>query len=150
MRVRRALALDEVPLARMRAALWPESSIEEHRAELREILRGRVLGALPLIVLVAEEDRLVGFAEVGLRSHADGCDPSRPVGFLEGWYVRPEIRGQGVGKMLIRASEEWAREQGCSEMASDTWAGNLDSVAVHQSIGFVIVDRCVHFRKPLI
>jgi len=37
---------------------------------------------------------LVGFLEVGLRSHADGCDPAQPVGYVEGWFVAPDHRGQ--------------------------------------------------------
>jgi hypothetical protein len=29
--------------------------------------------------------------EVGLRSHAEGCDAVRPCGFLEGWHAGPGI-----------------------------------------------------------
>lgn len=39
--------------------------------------------------------------EVGLRSHADGCDTRQPVGFLGGWYVEPTHRGNGVGRALM-------------------------------------------------
>ena len=50
---------------------------------------------LPLLVFVAEADgKVVGFIEVGLRSHADGCDARRPLGFIEGWYVEPQQRGR--------------------------------------------------------
>jgi aminoglycoside 6'-N-acetyltransferase I len=63
-------------------ALWPQSSAEEHARELTQILEGNAPVTLPLVILVAEAgDRtLAGFLEADLRSHADGCDPSRPVG----------------------------------------------------------------------
>jgi aminoglycoside 6'-N-acetyltransferase I len=59
--------------------------MEEHRKEFESVLRLHVYGTLPITILVSQEgDALTGFIEVGLRSHADGCDPARPVGFLEG------------------------------------------------------------------
>jgi aminoglycoside 6'-N-acetyltransferase I len=105
---------------------------------------------LPLRVFVAEADgKVVGFIEVGLRSHADGCDGRRPVGFIEGWYVEPEQRGVGVGRALMQAAEEWARAQGCRELAFDTWIDHEPSQRAHEALGFEVVDRCVNFRKAL-
>jgi len=45
----------------------------------------------------------VGFVEVSLRPYAEGCD-TRPVGYLEGGYVAPEWRGQGIGRALVEAA----------------------------------------------
>lgn len=106
---------------------------------------------MPLVVLVAENTHgaLVGFLEVGLRSHADGCDPSHPVGFLEGWFVTESYRRKGIGATLLAAAEDWARRHGCVEMASDTWVEQRVSQRVHEALGFKVVDRCVHYRKPL-
>ena len=81
----------------MHQDLWPGSSVEEHIRELTRLLAGKAPGAFPTAVLVAQEPqgRIVGFVEVGVRSHADGCDPSRPVGYLEGWYVAPAAWPEG-------------------------------------------------------
>lgn len=104
----------------------------------------------PYVVLVAEIDQtIVGFADVTLRSYADGCDPRRPVGYLEGWYVIESQRGRGIGAALLRAAEDWARAQGCMEMASDTWIDNEGSQRAHEALGFEVVDRCVNYRKAL-
>jgi aminoglycoside 6'-N-acetyltransferase I len=73
-----------------------------------------------------------------------------PVGFVEGWYVAADRRAQGVGRALMAAAEAWAREQGCREMASDTWLDNEPSQHAHEALGFEVVDRCVHFKKPLV
>ncbi len=148
--IRPAQPSDYSQLARMRAALWPDSSAEEHARELLPILEGTASFPLPLINFVAEvSDRLVGFLEVDLRSHADGCDSTRPVGFIEGWYVDPAWRGQGLGRKLLSAAEQWARSHGCREMASDTWIDNELSQRVHEAAGYTVVDRCIHYRKAL-
>ena len=107
---------------------------------------------MPEAVLVAETagatPALVGFAEVSRRAYAEGCETS-PVGFLEGWYVVPERRRQGIGRALVAAAEAWARGLGCREFASDAVAENTVSAAAHRALGFeeVAVIRC--FRKDL-
>ena len=155
--VRLARRADRTELAAMRAALWPDSSVEDHLREIDEALRTGVSGALPAAILVSVDNAsldnngaLTGFLEAGLRSHADGCDPARPVGYVEGWFVREEFRNSGVGRDLMRAAEEWARSHGCREMASDALIDNIGSQRAHEALGFEVVDRCVHFRKPLI
>jgi aminoglycoside 6'-N-acetyltransferase I len=92
---------------------------------------------------------IIGFIEVGLRSHAQGCDGRRPVGFIEGWGVDATYRGRGVGKRLMDAAEDWARGQGCTELASDTWQKTPSSQRAHLALGFEEVDRVVNYRKPL-
>jgi aminoglycoside 6'-N-acetyltransferase I len=115
------------------------------------MLVAKTLAGFPCEVLVAEarDGKLAGFAEVGMRSFADGCDPRRPVGYLEGWYVAEAWRGQGAGRALVEAAEAWARAQGCVEMASDTWIDNELSQRAHEALGYEEVDRCVNYRKRL-
>lgn len=149
--VRLAQPSDHDALLRFRKALWPQASAEEHAQELALILEGKAPVTMPLIILVAElGDRvLAGFLEVDLRSHADGCNPARPVGYIEGWYVDEKHRQQGVARKLLQAAEDWARSQGCVEIASDTWIDNEVSQRVHEALGYEVVDRCVHYRKTL-
>jgi aminoglycoside 6'-N-acetyltransferase I len=149
--VRLAQGTDVPELAQMRALLWPDGSVEEHRKELSSAFSGEAASTLPTATFVAvgESGALIGFLEAGLRSHADGCDTARPVGFVEGWFVHQAFRGQGVGETLMRAAEDWARSQGCREMASDALLDNETSIQAHQALGFEIVDRCVHFRKSI-
>lgn len=149
--IRIALPADRARLAQLRHALWPESSREDHARELESILAGKAPGILPATIFVAEARAkdLIGFLEAGLRSHADGCDEYRPVGYLEGWYVAETHRRQGVGAALLRAAEDWARKQGCTEMASDTQLDNLGSQYAHEALGFQVAERSVLYRKPL-
>jgi aminoglycoside 6'-N-acetyltransferase I len=134
----------------MASALWPREPVRGHRVHMRAILIGAPPSTLPLTLFVAERHRaIVGFLEVGLRSHADGCDARRPVGYVEGWFVAPDHRGQDVGRALMNAAEEWAVAQGCTELASDTWLDNEPSRRAHEALGFEIVDRCINFKKAL-
>jgi len=142
---------DEDELAELRARLWPEGTFKEHRSEVQLFIQSGMNGTLPGAVLVAVDanKRLAGFIEVGLRSHADGCDTARPVGFVEGWFVREQMRGLGIGKQLMEAAEEWSRAQNCREIASDALVENMASRQAHNALGFEVVDLCVHFRKQL-
>ncbi|HSR68291.1 MAG TPA: aminoglycoside 6'-N-acetyltransferase [Acidobacteriota bacterium] len=134
---------------RMRCALWPEGAEAEHREEIERFFAGD-FPRHPWVVLVSQDGsgRLTGFAELSLRPHAEGCSTS-PVAYLEGWYVRPERRRQGVGRALIAAAESWARSQGCSEFASDAYPDNHVSASAHQSLGFTDVGLVRCFRKAL-
>ena len=151
LKVRQARHCDRDELARMRLLLWPDGSFEEHLTELDAALNNRVSGNLPATILVSHNENgvLLGFIEVGLRSRADGCDPARPVGFVEGWFVHEAFRNRGVGRELMRAAQEWARAQGCVEMASDALIENERSQRAPEALGFEVVDRCVHFRRKL-
>jgi aminoglycoside 6'-N-acetyltransferase I len=63
--------------------------------------------------------------------------------------VRDAFRSRGIGRDLMLAAEEWARSQGCLEIASDTWIDCVGSQRAHEALGFEVVDRCVNYRKPL-
>lgn len=151
LRIRQADPKDLADIAAMCHRLWPDTSTDEHASNIMPLLEGKTPSHLPNVILVAEQPggRCIGFVDVGLRSHADGCNPSRPVGYIEGWYVVPEYRRKGVGARLVAAAEDWARTQGCTEIASDTWIDNAPSQIAHQALGFEVVDRCVHYRKNL-
>ena len=131
----------------MRDALWP-SSPGEHAGLIDLYFAGTLQE--PLEVLLAFDDDLhpLGFIELSIRPYAEGCVTDR-VAFVEGWFVRPEARGTGVGAALIGAAEAWARTHGCSELGSDTEIENEASAAAHRALGFVEagVVRC--FIKSL-
>lgn len=126
----------------MRSELWPDSDSADAQAwALRQ----------DVLTLVAEDTRtrtLIGFAEIGKRPYADGCDTS-PVAFLEGWFVSPDARGAGVGVKLVHAAVEWAKSQGLRELASDSLLGNNLAYRAHLSAGFQEVERSIKYHLSI-
>ena len=149
--VRQATLSDSAEIAAMCALLWPDSTASEHRLEIEELIQTKTCGGMPFTTFVSFDNNgtLTGFLQVNLRSHADGCNPARPVGYVEGWFVMEEHRRRGIGTAMMRAAEDWARSLGCKEMASDTWIDERNSLEAHQAPGFEVVDRCIHFRKSI-
>jgi aminoglycoside 6'-N-acetyltransferase I len=135
---------DFIAYCALRRRLWPNEERETQR-EAREVLAPGDRWA----VFIARVDRIaVGFIEAHLREYAEGASTS-PVGFIEGWYVTPDARKNGIGRVLVRAGEDWARECGCTEMGSDTAADNTVSIEAHQRLGYAITERLVSFLKRL-
>lgn len=112
--IRQIEPADHEEWLRMRIALWPDTTLEEHVKEM-EGLRGSVKDAI--FVAARPEGGLGGFLEASLRPIAVGCDTS-PVGYIEGWWVDTDLRQQGIGGQLVRAAEAWAWGLGCLEIAS--------------------------------
>jgi aminoglycoside 6'-N-acetyltransferase I len=130
---------------RLNSALFPDEPHAALEAGMRECRRRP---HAEVFVLERADGTLAGFVEAGTRPFADGCDTS-PVGFIEAWYVDPDLRRQGHGRALLAAAETWARERGYTEMASDALLENEISHRAHQRAGYVEVERAVRFRKPL-
>lgn len=129
----------------MRRALWPDTSTRaELEAECREILADP-----QSVAFIARVDaQPIGFVEVGMRPYAEGCETS-PVGYLEGWYVEPRHRGQGVGRALVDAALAWCGRRGLREMGSDTWLDRQGSIDAHRALGFEETERIVCFKRTI-
>jgi len=143
--IRTATDEDKPEWLRMRQGLWPDAPMDYLEYDLDEIL-----GDPEQIIFVASraDGSLAAFVEASLRDHAEACETS-PVGYIEAWYVDEHVRGQKLGKEMIRVAEAWAREKGCQEMASDTWLDNEASIAAHLKMGYYEAERLVHFVKRL-
>jgi aminoglycoside 6'-N-acetyltransferase I len=101
-------------------------------------------------VFVAEraEGSLAGFISLSLRPWAEGCE-SVPVPYIEGWWVEPDVRHRGVGRLLMRAAEEWCRANGFTELGSDVEVHNDASLRAHEALGFEPTLRLQFFRRRL-
>ena len=74
---------------------------------------------------------------------------SRPVGYLEGIYVREEYRNRGYAGELLAECEKWAKQKGCSEFASDCELNNDASLQFHMRVGFTEANRIICFTKRI-
>ena len=145
-KIRAAIPGDHAGWLDLRRALWPDLSDALQRDEMTVWL-ARPDGIV-LIAVEAAGNRVVGFAEVGTRSVADGCESS-PVAYLEGWCVDAGMRRRGIGAALVRAAEDWARGRGFREFASDAELANTLSQQAHSALGFKEVGQSVLYVKKL-
>jgi aminoglycoside 6'-N-acetyltransferase I len=131
----------------LREQLWPHCS----RARHLEQMSGFLAAPHRYAQYIAQDAGGVpiGFVEAALRYDYVNGTSSSPVAFLEGIYVVPAARRQGVARVLVACVEQWARGVGCTEFASDADLNNLHSQRMHQALGFQETERVVCFRKPL-
>jgi GNAT superfamily N-acetyltransferase len=77
------------------------------------------------IELVADDDGVVCGSIVVLAT-----------GKLEGFYIDPDWRGRGIGKMLLAAATDAARAAGLRRLTLYTLARMLTAVALYESLGW--------------
>ncbi|MXQ12939.1 aminoglycoside 6'-N-acetyltransferase [Microvirga makkahensis] len=131
----------------LRHEMWPDTSRPDHVAEAEAILADPEQS----VAFLAHDSQgaAVAFAEAVLRhDYVNGCVTS-PVAFLEGIYVRPSHRRQGIARLLVQAVESWAEGLGCAELASDVEIHNGTSQTMHLAVGFEETERVVYYRKSL-
>ena len=143
-KIRRVTQEDKAEWARMRNGSWPDWTDEYLVVDMDEVLASDN----DFVIFACDGDKPIGLTEARIKDHAEGCTTS-PVGSLEGWFVEEEYRGQGIVGIMTKAAEEWVRAKGCTEVASDTWLENESSIRAHVKMGYVEVERLVHFVKRL-
>jgi ribosomal protein S18 acetylase RimI-like enzyme len=84
-------------------------------------------------VLVAElDDVVVGFVTLSPGAHWAG-DPDASIGEL---VVSAEAEGRGVGRALVEAALERARDNGCTRVSVSTGAANERARSLYRRLGF--------------
>lgn len=132
-------------LTSMALALWPDNNSKELQEEFAELLESE---KDKLFLCVNGQDS-VAFIHLSIRSDYVEGSSSSPVGYVEGIYVKPEFRRQGISKRLVQAGEQWCRSMGCTQMASDIEQHNTASYDFHLSIGFTEANRIIAFIKEI-
>lgn len=145
MNIRQATQNDARVTGELALLLWPDHTAEELEGEFSELL-----GSPEAAVFLAfDGEEPVGFSQVQLRhDYVEGTSTS-PVGYLEGLFVKEAYRQKGLARELVLQAEQWARDQGCREFASDCELDNEISLQVHLALGFTEANRIICFTKPL-
>jgi GNAT superfamily N-acetyltransferase len=106
----------------------------EYDRAWRRLLEDREIHGRVAVV----DGQLVGIAHFLTHAHTNASD----VCYLQDLFTDAAARGAGVGRALIQAVTEWAREQGCNRVYWQTQAHNerarrlYDQVAEHR--GFIV------------
>ena len=138
--IKQATKTDALTLAELAIQMWSDSALSELEVNFIELINSEEA----VCFLKYVENKPVGFAQCQLRhDYVEGTETS-PVGYLEGIFIR-----EGFAKELLQECEKWAKEQNCSEFASDCELTNSDSLQFHLMMGFEEANRIICFKKEL-
>lgn len=113
--IRPILDTDAADWLRLRNQLWEG---DDHETEIARFFRGEAEEPVAVLLAVDAQGAVVGHVELSIREDIPSLQGVR-TGYIEGLYVDAPHRGAGVTLQLLRAAQQWAREQGCEAFASD-------------------------------
>lgn len=143
--IRKAEEKDIRIVSEKASKLFNESDVEKLENEFYRLLKDEN----SIIYVKILDDKIIGFAQCGLRfDYVEGTDSS-PVGYLEGIYIDDSYRNKNFAKDLVGHCENWAKSKSCIEFASDCEYDNLNSYKFHLSIGFEEANKIICFTKKL-
>ena len=143
--ITRAGIEDAEALAGLAIRMWTDHDPQDLAEEFRRLAVNDDVACFIKYV----DGEPAAFAQCGLRrDHVEGT-ASSPVGYLEGIYVLEKYRKNGYAAQLLSECEKWAKENGCTEFASDCELDNADSFRFHMASGFEEAGRIICFRKDL-
>jgi len=109
--------------------------------QVRASLFGKDPAAEVLLAKVGPD--CVGFA-VFFRSYSTFL--ATPGLYLEDLYVKPSLRGQGVGFALLRRVAQIAAERGCGRVEWGVLDWNEPSIQFYKKLGAVAMDEWTKYR----
>lgn len=125
--------------------LWEDCSFEEEFENYKSIIGYEE----EICYLIKEKGEYIAFVHASIRNdYVEGSD-ELPVAYIEAIYVKPDYRQKGIAKNLIDAAENWAKQKGLIQIASDTEIDNIASIDFHRKVGFHEAGRIVCFIKEL-
>ena len=62
--------------------------------------------------------------------------------------VRPEYRGEGLGRLLVADAFRLARERGCARITLEADQGNAVLIRWYESQGFTVTRRIPSYYAP--
>ena len=130
----------------MRRILWPDSAENILQQEMTVIFDNAKNNQV--YVCEVESHDIVAFIEISLRIRVKGCKSS-PIAYIEGLYVEPNYRLQGIAKALTAEAENWARRSSCAELAADIAVDNALDQKIQHQLGFDEVKKTVIYCKKI-
>ncbi|HKT43950.1 MAG TPA: GNAT family N-acetyltransferase [Gaiellaceae bacterium] len=80
-------------------------------------------------------------SDASLLAGEDGVISLRRDGVVDVLYVRPEARGKGIARELVRAAADWAHQQGADRLELVVPESNAEALHLYERLGFATVER---------
>ena len=88
-----------------------------------------------LLVLEVDE-KVIGVVQLRVGEGGDPGMKHQPYGWIDEIAIAESKRNRGYGRILMDASEDWARTQGLKMLILDVWKSNKQAIAVYNRQGF--------------
>ena len=125
--IRPARVDDAVAIAALDDATWSFDVTPSPRSSVPSSIDG---------MLVAEDGgEIVGYVAVG---RATRLESNRHVADIRGLAVAPDHQGRGLGRALVQAALDAARERGARKVTLRVLGPNTAARALYESCGFVV------------
>lgn len=142
----RAATSDDVPLIRsLIEGLAEYERLRHECVATDDLLQAALFGPRPYAEVVIAEwaGEPAGFA---LFFHNFSTFLARPGIYLEDLYVRPEHRGHGIGRALLRHLAQQAVERGCGRLEWSVLDWNEDAIGFYKKLGARAQDEWTVYR----
>lgn len=96
-----------------------------------------------LLVAVDQDDEVIGFI------HANNHDPiyAPPMKDVVALAVDPEYRKRGLGRRLLQAVEDWARETGAKGVRTNAAVSHKSALSFYKENGYEYIRTVYNIRK---
>jgi len=120
-----------------------DSNAADRRAALLRLLGDRDLGG---IWLIYGNDQLAGYIALcrGFSIEFNGFD-----GFIDEFYLQPEFRGQGIGRRVLDAIKDKARDLEINALHLEVARDNGRARRLYAAAGFEARDKYLLMTAPL-
>lgn len=117
----------------------PENMDAHLKASFSPDIQLRELSEADVIFLIVEsEGKPIGYAQLVMNSKDQSIKRSRPLE-IRRIYASQEYLGKGVGKELMMAAIEEARQRGCDCVWLGVWEKNQRAIDFYKKWGFRVV-----------
>lgn len=138
--VREALPADAQRITSLAGQLGYEVPISHVERQLQRVNDERAI-----LVAVVPRVGVVGW--IGISLHESITDSGRAD--IEGLVVEDEYRGNGIGRLLVEAAEEWARRRNCTSMRLVSNVVRERAHEFYRRLGYDVLKTQHAFKKSL-
>jgi len=140
--IRKCTSADFQQIFGLLQQLWPDKKLDSEA--LSRVYHRGLTSDLQRCICAVDDENVIGFCSLTLKNN---LWQAGYLGHIDELIVSEEKRGAGVGRALLAAIIEIAKQAGCSRVELDSAFHRLEAHKFYQQQGFE--NRAYLFSKPL-